>query len=502
MNRSKAISFGLIVTVAFLLRFISLNQQGYWYDEILTLKNSRLPWPQMLVALQETETNKPPLYYLFMQQWLKGGDSETWTRLPSAIFGALTCGIFFLIGCRVLDTRTAWIMAAFLSLSPFHLGYSDEMRMYALLGLEASAALLCLILFFQEKKIGYLIVFGFLSVLANYTFSYGFFLLGLCGLLLLVQWKKLGPMRSISLLVTLIISFALFVPWLIRMVQVSNLPEGAQFYKGPPWSAIIYTFYSFGFGFDLGPSTNDLQTMGAKYFSLHPAQTVLTLVALMVIVVISGRGLWALRKDLFLFTFGFGGLCIFLLGPAVISLLKPTVTYNPRYAFLALIPFGLIMAVGVRALWRDGLFLRWIAVLYGLFLSLALYHFYFSPEYGREDLRAASRFVEQLDAKPKVIVVSAHYLGEVVARYYHGSAPILGFSVLNPATFDTDVRNFRDQLDGSGRFAVICARLDHGDRQHQLLPWLQSRYHLLEQKELPGTEVYLFSVQPAATASP
>src|ERR1700689_1996115 len=118
-NRSITGSFWAVVLIAFLLRFVTLNQSGYWYDEILTLKNSSLPWPEMRVSLRYSESYKPPLYYLFMHQWLKGGDSETWVRLPSVFFGALTCGIFFLIGHRLLGNSAGWALAAYLTLSPF-----------------------------------------------------------------------------------------------------------------------------------------------------------------------------------------------------------------------------------------------------------------------------------------------------------------------------------------------------------------------------------------------
>jgi len=502
IHRSTAGSFWVIVAVSFFLRFAELGQSGYWFDEILTLQNSPLPWPQMLVALEQSESNKPPLYYVFMHQWLKGGDSEIWARLPSAFFGALTCGLFYLLGYRLLGNWAGWALAVYLTLSPFHIGYSQEARMYTLFGLEGAAALLCLVVYFQEKKTAYLIGFGLFSVLTNYTFSYGFFLLGLAGLLLLAQWKNLGPRRALIAFATVILSFALFVPWLLRMIHVSSTPEGVQFYKGPPWPAIAYTFYSLGYGFDLGPSLTDLQVLGSSYFRLHPTQTVLVLVALAVLVIITIRGLWAFRHDLFLLVFCLGGLLIFLLGPAVISLLKPTVTYNPRYAFLVLIPFSLALAVGGRALWRDGLPGRTVVVLYGAFLALSLFHYYGDPAYRREDLRAASRFVEQQPQQPHAIVVCANNLKVVVAHYYHGPASLLDFNVNDPKTFDADTQKLAAQLNGLDRFAIVYARPDHGDRQRQFIPWLKAHYQLLQEKNWPGTEAYLFANRPPAGALP
>ena len=490
-KRSLLCVFALIVALALSLRLCGLGEKSYWIDEILTLINSTKPWSQMLVSLQQTDNNKPPLYYLFMHEWLKAGDSEAWTRLPSAIFGALTCGFLFLTGYRLIGAWVGGLAAAFLILTPYHLYYSQESRMYAMFGCEAGAALLCLILFFQEKKIAWLICFGVLSTLINYTFSYGFFFLGLGGLLLLVEWKKLGRGRALGLLFTLIISFVLFIPWLMRMVHTSNSTEG-QFYKGPPWAAILYTFYSLGYGFDLGPSTNDLQTMEWRYFPAYPFETALTVLGFGVLTAIIVRGLIALRNDRFLFALTLGGMAIFLVGPAVISLLKPIVTDNPRYAFLAVLPFGLTLAVGLLALWKDGRFPRLIVVAYGILLGLSLGNFYFNPWYQREDMRAASQVVAQLDPQPAIVIVCAGYLTTVVSYYYHGPATPVGFSSYNQASFDARSLQLSDLLLGINKFAVIYARADHGDAAHQLIPWLKARYHLSEQHEWPGSGVYVF----------
>lgn len=502
-HRSVIGSFLVIVIVAFLLRFVTLNQSGYWYDEILSLKNSALPWPEMRVSLRYSESNKPPLYYLLMHQWLKvGGDSETWVRLPSAFFGALTCGIFFLLGYRLLGTWAGWAMAGYLTVSPMHLAYSQEARMYVLFEFVASAALLCLILYFQQKKTGYLVFFGLLSVLVNYTFTYGFFFLGFSGLLLLAQWNKLGTPRALAVLATLVLSFVLFIPWLREMIQVSNAPEGIQFYKGPPWAALIYTFFAFGYGFDLGPTMNDLQNMGSRYFLVHPEQTALVIVAMTVLLILTVRGLWSLRSDLFLFTLGLSGLGIFLLSPALISLIKPTITDNPRYAFLALIPFSLILATGALTLWRDGRFGRATVILYGAFLALAVFHFYDDATYQREDLRKACRYVAEQEIQPQALVVCAKNLAMVVDHYYHGPAPLLGFTIENPKAFSDDAKQLGQQLDPVGRFALIYSRPDHGDPARQLLPWLKSRYVLLQQKSWPGMDAYFFSTHPPDKVSP
>ncbi len=99
------------------------------------------------------------------------------------------------------------------------------------------------------------------------------------------------------------------------MVHTSNSPEGVLYYKGPPWSATVYTFFALGYGFDLGPSTNDLQAVGWHYFLTHPGQTTLTFLGFAAVTIITIRGLLVIRHDKFLFALLLGGMAIFLLGP-------------------------------------------------------------------------------------------------------------------------------------------------------------------------------------------
>ena len=498
--RWRIAGFGLIVLVAFLVRLDGINQQGYWYDEILTLKISALPYSQIPAALEKTENNKPPVYYLFMHNWLGGGSSETWARLPSAIFGASTCGVMFLAACRLLGPAGGSIAGGFLTFSTFHLDYSNEARMYALFGFEASVALYCLVLFLQERKTLHLICFGVASVFVSYTFPYGFFLLGLSGLILLAEWRELGWNRSVALLAVLIVSFALFSPWLLRMVHEANAGQDAQFYKGPPWTALAYSFYTLGYGFDLGASTTDLQNQGASYFKLHHFQAAVTLFAYAILGVIIIRGIVSLRSNVLLLTLSLGGLAIFLVGPAIISVLKPLITYNPRYAFLALLPFSILLAAGIEAFWKQGSLGKSVTILFAVLFTSSLY-FFFTPSYQREDLRAASRYVDGIQPPLRAVVVCANYLDLVVSYYAHGPAPVIPVGDDGSGLVAQQFPGLKAKLQDANRFAVIYARPDHGDSQRKLLPWMRDHYAVESDKSWAGVEVLVCSVKPGESPS-
>src|ERR1700756_4617355 len=76
----------------------------------------------------------PPFYYLLLSFWIRAfGDGEFQVRFLSAILGILTIPLLYLIVKNLLGDSPALVSALILSLSPFHIYYSQEARMYSLL---------------------------------------------------------------------------------------------------------------------------------------------------------------------------------------------------------------------------------------------------------------------------------------------------------------------------------------------------------------------------------
>jgi uncharacterized membrane protein len=62
--------------------------------------------------------------------------SEEWVlRLPSALVGLLSIYLLYRLGSALFDRLTGLAAALLLAVSPFHVWYSQEARMYALVGL-------------------------------------------------------------------------------------------------------------------------------------------------------------------------------------------------------------------------------------------------------------------------------------------------------------------------------------------------------------------------------
>ena len=84
----------------------------------------------------------PPLYYSLLHLWIGlFGTLEGAVRTFSALASVLTVPVFY-VGCRrLLDPSTAAIAVFILAVSPFHVQFAQEARMYALLTLEVACVI-------------------------------------------------------------------------------------------------------------------------------------------------------------------------------------------------------------------------------------------------------------------------------------------------------------------------------------------------------------------------
>ncbi len=132
-----------IAAVGVGIRFSTLGLQSYHHDEVITAARV-LPggFIHMLQQVRASESN-PPLYYLLAWGWSKVfGTGEIGLRSLSAVFGAATIPIAYLIGKELLSRRAGLITAALVALNPMLIWYSQEARSYALLGLLCAASML------------------------------------------------------------------------------------------------------------------------------------------------------------------------------------------------------------------------------------------------------------------------------------------------------------------------------------------------------------------------
>jgi len=129
-KRSTRLTLLLILSGAALLRFYALSAESFWFDEAYSVWVARhsVGWH---IALS-TQRIFPPLYYLCLHFWLRLGSSEFAVRSLSVLIGLGSIVAVYSLAKQLFDVRVGLLSALLLSISPLHIWYSQEARMYIL----------------------------------------------------------------------------------------------------------------------------------------------------------------------------------------------------------------------------------------------------------------------------------------------------------------------------------------------------------------------------------
>lgn len=125
-----------ILLLASVLRVVRLDFQPLWWDEGYSVFFATR---DMLTMLARTAVDiHPPFYYALLQVWLMFfGQSVVALRLLSVTIGVASVPLIYVVGRQLFNRPTGLIAALLLAVSPLHIYYSQEVRMYGLLTLFA-----------------------------------------------------------------------------------------------------------------------------------------------------------------------------------------------------------------------------------------------------------------------------------------------------------------------------------------------------------------------------
>jgi mannosyltransferase len=180
------------------LRFASLDVQSYHHDEVITaLRVLPGSFGEMLHAVKVSESN-PPLYYVLGWAWAKEfGTGEVGLRSLSALFGAATVPVGYLIGRQLASRRAGLILAALIAVNPMLIWYSQEARSYALLVFFGALALFFFVRALDTGRGRDLAGWALASALALCSHYFAVFAVAIEGLWLLValraRWRVVLP---------------------------------------------------------------------------------------------------------------------------------------------------------------------------------------------------------------------------------------------------------------------------------------------------------------------
>jgi len=414
--RNRTIYLALALAVILLaagLRLHRLDAQSLWNDEGASVAMTRRA-PAEIVTNSAADIH-PPGYYLLLAGWTAlAGRSEFALRALSALAGVLSVALVIALGRRLFDRPAGLIAGAILAAHTFAIYYAQEARMYALLGLFASAGMwaLAAILTPIHRRDGQaniptirrfwpLVALGLINTAGLYTqYAYPLTLIAQ-GIVFLAVWiPRRDRERGLLLRYILanLLTLLLFAPWLpTALRQVTGWPNA-------------------GTGTDPGTL---LSVIG---LGLTARAGIAWPVLFGALILLAG-GLWASRTravrllPAVWLAVTVGGFLLLGLASDDLKQLTPAAS-----------PVALILGMRAAALGRQGfLTYRLLAcagsLLIGLGLIGGLPPLYTDPAFARSDYRAMAARV-LADSRPgDAVILNGPGQGEVWAYYAGESGP-------------------------------------------------------------------------------
>lgn len=186
-----------IVILGAALRFYGLGRESIWYDEAISISVSKYGFKDIIkwVFNNSAETN-PPFYYMILSPWTAVfGDSESVSRMPSAIFGSLSVIAIYALGKLLYDKRTGLIVALILAVSFFHIKYAQEARGYTLMVCLILVSYYSFLRLTMKRSTLYTALYVASTALLMYTHYYGTMIIlaqNIFCFTLLLRKKKIG----------------------------------------------------------------------------------------------------------------------------------------------------------------------------------------------------------------------------------------------------------------------------------------------------------------------
>lgn len=200
-----------VVTVAAALRWELLVTRSLWHDEAFSLAVARKPAWYIVRHLPAADPH-PPGYYLLLRGVLVAfGDSTVVARALSAVLGLAAVLLTWWVARQLFDRQTGIAAAALVSLNPFQVFASNEIRMYPLATCLALLSTWCAWRAGATDRPARWAVYG-LSLAAMAYVSY------YAALVAVGQWLWLAWLRRWrGLALSLGIAAVLFAPWLAHV---------------------------------------------------------------------------------------------------------------------------------------------------------------------------------------------------------------------------------------------------------------------------------------------
>jgi 4-amino-4-deoxy-L-arabinose transferase-like glycosyltransferase len=492
-----------ILAIALAVRLWRIDAQSIWYDEGWSIHLAQESLTGALAQIASPGHTHPPAYYLLLMGWVRlWGSSVLAVRSLSAVLGTLAVWATYGLAWRLYrDQRVALLAALLLALAPAHIVYSQETRMYALLGL---GTVLVVQVGCRDDAIGsdgqpmrrwpfwrwaLLLSIGALAVYTHY-----FAALSLLSLNLWVV-AEIGIQRGLSrssvrseLARWLGVQGALLMVWAPWLAAAVSRVLEHQTHGAVPIGVLAF-FRETG-AFLLG---GHIALWGREALFAYLVPMVFIALAIVALGLLTQRG----ERRIALF------LLVQILGPllALLVLMQIRPGYHPRYLLILLPLLVVLLARGVVRLfhasaWRGLAALALLTLWFGT-AGVAARALHVDPYYHRDDARATAALLQDVLSADGLVVVPTddwalrYYLDENVEGIF------LEVDRMDAAHVETEIER---ALQGRSEAALVRWHQGTSDHRNVLTYWLDSFGVRTNTYDLPGYTVVHYALHniPAA----
>lgn len=242
VRRQRLVVYGpvlILVMLALVARLHGISVPVIWYDEAYSLLLSERS-PAQIWAITAGDVH-PPLYYLILHYWtMVFGNSAFSARSLSTLADIGTLVLCIKLMSLIATRRAALIAGVLLVLLPISVRYSQEARMYALLGFWLMAATVALVCWSRQPHLKrYPVMYVLLMTSAFYTHYFA----ALCVLVHWVYWSGVGSGESASLpgrkwLAANVAIVTLYSPWLPHFIDQAWKMKGLEWIAPTTWEIL------------------------------------------------------------------------------------------------------------------------------------------------------------------------------------------------------------------------------------------------------------------------
>ncbi len=254
--------FGVIIVLAVTARWVGITKSSIWHDEGYSAMLASRDW--LGIWLGSARDVHPPLYYELLHGWsVIFGNSALALRSLSAVCGVAVVGLGYLIVDKITKRHNiAALAGVILALNPFLIRYSQEARMYGVLGVFMLVAMLGLIMIVRRNNrwLGYaLYILGISAGLYTHYFTVlvvASFWLYVASLYIVKGNKKIKLLSDWRWWGANVLAVIIFLPWIPNMINQITSGQGLGWLSKTSiatFNDTIWQFFTFTDAHLIGP---------------------------------------------------------------------------------------------------------------------------------------------------------------------------------------------------------------------------------------------------------